>query len=99
VAKSQSKSGDVPDDVDLSDPKVFNPATATWESPGPNDAARIEEHEAQAKGEPAPGDLTAEERAQAEAEQGLVPAPVVTSSEPTAPSSGSTGATGANRTP
>ena len=57
----------------LEDVKVFNPNTATWEAPGPEDAYRVEEHKAQVKGEPAPGDRTAEDMARLEAEGGGVP--------------------------
>ena len=78
------KAADDPTSAMLEDVKVFNPHTATWEAPGPEDAYRVEEHEAQVKGEPAPGDRTEDELRAIEAEGGVV-APVVTTEENVAP--------------
>ena len=87
MAKTSEKKG--ADDVSsamLGDIKVFNPHTATWEAPGPEDAYRVAEHEAQVKGDPAPGDRTEEDMARLEAEGGGVPVqPVQTAAQSNAP--------------
>lgn len=86
MAKKSDERREADEQVDamLEDVKVFNPHTGQWETPGPEDAYRVDEHEAQVKGEPAPGDRTEADMKRLEASGGVVApsGPVVTAASP-----------------
>lgn len=84
---------------EFEDARIFNPETGQYEKPRSDQDWLIDEHKAQAAGEPAPGDRTLEELRQLEPGQAgpqAVPTPVVTTgvNAGSAASSG-TGGTGA----